>query len=156
QDDAGHKALMQEYLRRRARTSDKADDQWGLALWCEQHGLKDQAIVQYHAVLRRDPNREAAWKRLGFKKVGGHWITPERQAAQKQEAEQQHKANKHWKSLLEKWGAALSSRDKARRAEAEKGLSHVSDPRAVPAIWAVFALGKPERHRVAVRLLGQV
>ena len=156
QEDPRRKALMQEYLQRRARTSDQADDQWRLALWCEQNGLKDQAIVQYHAVLRRDPTREAAWKRLGFKKVGGHWITPDWQAAQKQESEQQHKANRHWKPLLEKWGAALSSRDKARRAEAEKGLAAVSDPRAVPAIWAVFALGGPERQRIAVRLLGQV
>ena len=60
------------------------------------------------------------------------------QAAQKHEVEQQNRANKHWRPLLEKWSAALSSRDKARRAEAEKALTEVSDPRAVPMIWAVF------------------
>jgi tetratricopeptide (TPR) repeat protein len=156
QDDPRRKALMQEYLQRRARTSDKADDQWRLAVWCEENGLKDQAIAQYHAVLRRDPNREAAWKRLGFKKVGGRWVKPEWQAAQKQESEHQSRANKHWKPLLEKWVGVLSSRDKSRRAEAEKGLAEVSDPRAVLAVWAVFAAGDAGRQKMAVRLLGQI
>ena len=27
------------------------------------------------AVIRLDPGREAAWKRLGCKKVGGRWVT---------------------------------------------------------------------------------
>ncbi len=99
QDDPRRKALMQEYFQRRAKTSEKAEDQWKLAVWCEQNGLKDQAIAQYHAVLRRDPTREAAWKRLGFKKVGGRWVKPEWQAAQKHESEQQNRANKHWKPL---------------------------------------------------------
>jgi hypothetical protein len=156
QEDPRRKALMQEYLQRRARTPDKADDQWRLALWCEQNGLKDQAIVQYHTVLRRDPTREPAWRRLGFKKVGGRWVKPELQAEQKQEAEQQAKANKHWRPLLEKWGLALASRDKARRAEAETALAGVTDPRAVPMIWAVFVPRGPEGQKVAVRLLGQV
>ncbi len=156
QDDPKRKALMQEYLQRRARTPDRADDQWKLALWCEQKGLKDQAIAQYHAVLRRDTTREAAWKRLGFKKVGGHWIKPEWQASRKHESEQQNRANKHWVPLLEKWVAALSGHDKARRAQAEEGLVQVTDPRAVPAIWAVLASKGTERQKGAVRLLGQV
>ncbi len=129
---------MQEYFQRRAKTSEKAEDQWKLALWCEQNGLKDQAIAQYHAVLRRDPSRESAWKRLGFKKVGGRWVKPEWQAAQKHESEQQNRANKHWKPLLEKWRDALFSRDKTRRAAAEEALLGVTDPRTVPMIWTVF------------------
>ncbi len=147
QDDPKRKALMQEYLQTRARTSDKAEDQWKLAVWCEQNGLKDQAIAQYHAVLRRDPTRDAAWMRLGFKKVGGRWVKPEWLAARKQESDQQGRANKHWKTSLEKWNAGLASRDKSRRAEAEKGLEEVADPRAVPAIWAVFVTGATENQK---------
>ena len=109
--------------------------------WCEENGLKDQAIAHYHAVLRRDPTRDAAWTRLGFKKVGGRWVKPEWLAARKQESDQQGRANKHWKTSLEKWNAGLASRDQSRRAEAEKGLEEVADPRAVPAIWAVFVTG---------------
>jgi hypothetical protein len=156
QDDPKRRQLTREYLERRARTADRADDQWKLAIWCEENGLKDQAIAHYHAVLRRDPGREGALRRLGFKKLGGRWIKPEWQAAQKQESEQQNKANKHWKPLLEKWSLALAGRDKARRAEAGKALSEVTDPRAVPAIWAVFAPKDTEGQKLGVRLLGQI
>src|SRR5215471_10502419 len=38
-DDPRRKALMREYLERRAKAADKADDQWKLASWCEQNGL---------------------------------------------------------------------------------------------------------------------
>ena len=86
-DDPRQKALLEEYLQRRAKTADKADDQWKLAQWCEQNGLKEQAVAHYHAVLRLDPRRDAAWKHLGFKKVGGRWIKPEWQAAAKREAD---------------------------------------------------------------------
>ena len=65
QDDPRRKAVMQEYLQHRAKTSEKAEDQWKLAVWCEQNGLKDQAIAQYHAVLRPGPDPrgrlEATW-----------------------------------------------------------------------------------------------
>ena len=91
----------------RARTPDRAQDQWKLALWCEENGLKQQASADLYQVIRLDPSREAAWKRLGFKKIGGHWDKPERLAAVKAEAQQQHKANEHWRSLLAKWREAL-------------------------------------------------
>jgi hypothetical protein len=156
QDDPNRKALVQEYLQRRAKTPDRAEDQWKLALWCEQKELKPQATAHLYRVLQLDPSREAAWKRLGYKRSGGHWDKPERLAAAKAEAQAQHKANKHWKPLLEKWSDAITNRDKTRRAEAEKSLAEVSDPRAVPAIWVVLVPGGIERQRIAVKLLGQI
>ncbi len=147
---------MKEYLARRAKAPDRADDQWKLAVWCEQNGLKAQAIAQYHAVIRLDPRREAAWKHLGFKKSGGHWVKPEWQAAAKREADEQNRANKHWKPLLERWRAGLASRDKNRRDDAEAGLAGVTDPRAVPMIWATFVPRGAEGQKTAVRVLGQI
>ncbi len=154
--DPRRQALMEEYLRRRAKAPDKADDQAKLAAWCDQNGLKAQAVAHYHAVLRLDPRREAAWKHLGFKKSGGRWVKPEQQAAARHEAEEQARANKHWRPLLEQWRAGLAHRDKARRASAEVGLAGVTDPRAVPMIWAVFALHGAEGQKTAVRVLGQI
>jgi tetratricopeptide (TPR) repeat protein len=155
-DDPRQKALLEEYLQRRAKAPDKADDQWRLAQWCEQNGLKEQAVAHYHAVLRLDPRRDAVWKHLGFKKVNGGWIKPEWQEAAKREAGEQARANKHWKSLLEKWSAGLSSRVKARRTEAEAGLASVTDPRAVPMIWAVFIARGAAGQRVALQVLRQI
>ncbi len=71
QDDPKRKALLKEYLQRRANTPETADGHWKLAMWCEQNGLKQQAIAHFHQVLKRDPSRDAAWKHLGFKKSAG-------------------------------------------------------------------------------------
>src|SRR5262249_12972652 len=43
-----------------------------------------------------------------------------------------------------------------RRAEAENGLASVTDPRAVPMVWAVFVPRGAEGQRAAVRVLAQV
>ena len=93
QEDPARKALLKEYLQRRARTSDRPDDQWKLALWCDEHGMKEQAKAHLYQVLKRDPRREAAWQRLGFKKIGGRWVKPEWLAIEKAELEAQSRAS---------------------------------------------------------------
>lgn len=156
EEDPRRKALLDEYYTRRARTPDRADDQWKLASWCDQNGLKEQAIAHYHAVLRLDPKREAAWRHLGFRKQGQGWLKPELQEAARREAEEQTRANKQWKPILERYRVGLASRIKTRREEAEAGLLAITDPRAVPMIWAVFVPKGAEGQKTAVRVLGQV
>jgi hypothetical protein len=156
EDDPGRKAKVAEYLERRAKVRDRADDLWKLAMWCEQNGLLQQATAHFYQVLQHDPTRDAAWKHLGYKKISGRWDKPERLAAARAAAELQHKANKHWAPLLEKLRGALASRDKARRSDAEKALASVSDPRAVPSIWSVFVLGGHQPQKIGVTLLGQI
>ena len=157
-NDPERKARIQEYLERRAKAADRAEDQWKLALWCEQNDLKQQATAHLFRVLQLDPSREAAWRHLGYKRIGGHWDKPERVAAAKAEADQQHKSDKHWRPLLEKWREALASRDRSRREQAEKSLTEVTDPRAVPMIWVVVvnSAAGAQHQNVAVRLLGQI
>ncbi len=146
----------EEYFKRRQKTPDRAEAHWKLALWCDQVGLKEQANAHLYRVLMLDPSREAAWKRLGFKKTGRTWSKPEQVAAAKAEALAQHKANIHWKATFEKLADALSSKDKSRRAEAEKALGEVTDPRAVPMVWLIFARGGEARQKIAVKLLSQI
>ena len=149
-------ARVEEYYQRRAKTPERADDQWKLALWCEQNDLKQHATAHLYRVVMLDPSKDAAWKRLGFKKSAGRWAKPEQVAAAKAETLAQHKANVHWKAALEKLAESLSSKDKSRREEALKTLADVTDPRAVPMVWMVFARGGEPRQKVAVRLLGQI
>ena len=75
--DPARRGILQEYLERRVKARDTADDQWKLALWCEQNRLNAQATAHLYRVVQLDPRREAAWKRLGFKKTGGGWAKPE-------------------------------------------------------------------------------
>ncbi len=154
--DAGLAARLAEYNARRARTPDSADAQWKLALWCEENGLRAEATAHLTAVVRLDPSRENAWKRLGCKKHEGRWLNDRAIALEKADAEAQKAADKKWKPLLEKYRDALRGRDQAKRDEAEKALDELADPRAVKFVWSAFATSGPWGQPIAVRVLGQV
>ena len=156
QNDPAHQAIVKEYLDRRARTPETPDAQMKLAAWCDEHGLKEQAIAHFTAVTRIAPVRDAAWKHLGYKKQGNRWVRPEEAAATKQEVVQQKQADKHWKTKLERLRDGLGSKDLARRAKAEQQLAQISDPRAVPMIWSLFVRGGERQQIAAVQMLGQI
>ncbi len=146
------KATLALYRARRDKSPDTAQAHWQLAQWCEENGLKAEAHLT--AVVRLNPAREEAWKKLGFRKQKGRWMTAERAAAQRTEIDLQHKADAHWYPLLEKWNGWLSR--KSKRDEAESALAQVHDPRAVPSVWKVFMLGGQAEQERAVRLLRQI
>jgi tetratricopeptide (TPR) repeat protein len=156
QDDPAYRALIREYLERRVQATHKADSQMRLAAWCEQKGLKPQAIAHYHEVVQLDPSREVAWRHLGYKKLGDRWVKAEEATAEKLEAERQRYADKRWRAKLEKLREGLEGKDAARRVRAERALSAVTDPRAVPMIWAVFVCGGERLQLAAVQMLGQI
>jgi hypothetical protein len=152
-DPASLEALA-EYDRRRAASDDSADDQWALGVWCEQNGLPLQARAHFTSVARLDPSRDAAWKRLGCKKVDGRWMTAAQVAAYKLDRDEQEAADRRWRPRLEKWRDQL--RDERRRADAEAGLAGVRDPRAVPSIVRTFGTASESDQRHVVQLLGQI
>jgi hypothetical protein len=155
-DDEAYNAAMAEYAARRQHLQNTADSHWKMALWCEEKGLKPEAKAHLAIVLELDPSREAAWKRLGFKKHKNRWVTDAGLAAEKAEAEAQKAADKHWKPLLARWRSWLSEKDQAKRAEAAKGLGALTDPRAVPSVWLTFAGGTTAAQTIAVQVLGQI
>jgi hypothetical protein len=156
QDDPARRALLREYMERRVKAAETADDQWKLALWCDQAGLADQAAVHFLRVVKLDPRREAAWRRLGYKRTGGRWVKPEVLTAEKAELEAQARADKLWKPRLDHWRDGLKQRDKAGRAFAESALGQITDPRAVPMVWMTFARGDASSQGRAVTILSQI
>ena len=150
-------AATAEYLQKRVRTAETADAQYKLALWCEENGLGAQAVAHLRRVVKLEPGREAAWKRLGYKKqANGRWAIPAQAAAEKAEAEAQKQANRLWTPRLEHWRTDLDGKLKAKRAAADAGLAGVTDPRAIPAVWSVFGRGDEARQAVALRLFRQI
>ena len=103
---------------------------------------------------RLDPQRESAWKKLGYEKQNGRWVSTAEVKAARAEADAQRKADAHWRPLLLKWKTWLGQ--DSRRAEAEAALAAVDDPRAVPAIWRVFAHGGPADQERAIDMLGRL
>jgi len=147
-------AALAEYNARRTTLKNNAESHWRMALWCEQKGLKPEAIAHLTTVTRLDPSRAAAWKRLGFKQHGGRWTTDKQLAAERAEHEAQRQAEKRWRPLMLKWRDALAH--PRQRANTEQSLALVDDPRAVPVVWSVFAKGTAPQQLRAVQLLGQI
>jgi hypothetical protein len=155
-NDPAQQALIREYLDRRALTAHTPEDQMKLADWCAKNRLKDQAQAHYNAVIRLDPSRDAAWRHLGYRKQGMRWVKPEELAAEKQEAVRQKQADRRWSPKMEKLRNDMQSKDAARRARAEQVLAEVTDPRAVPSIWAVFVPGGVRHQMAAIQMFGQI
>ncbi len=59
------KATLALYHARRDKSPDTAQAHWQLARWCEDNGLKVEAEAHLTAVVRLNPAREEAWKKLG-------------------------------------------------------------------------------------------
>jgi hypothetical protein len=125
-----------------------------LGAWCQEQGLKDEAIAHFTMAAQYDPYLDAPRKRLGYVKRQGRWMTREKIAAEEQEAAAQRKADRYWEPLLRKWKSDL--REPRRRQEAEKSLAMVTDPRAVPSIARSFAAGTPDDQLRASAMLGRI
>jgi hypothetical protein len=148
QADLPHQRVLDEYRSRRARMGGSAGAHWKMALWCREHGLDAEAAAHLTVVTQLDPGHEAAWKRLHYKKHGGRWLTDEQVAAEQAEAAAQGAADKSWTTRLENWRSGLE--DKSKRGESADALRAVTDPRAVPSVWAIFAIGDESRQNVFV------
>ncbi|WP_165226162.1 polymorphic toxin-type HINT domain-containing protein [Aquisphaera insulae] len=154
-DDA-RAARVREYLERRAKTLMRADSQVKLAEWCEQNHLTEQAQAHYRLAVRLDPSRELAWRRLGYKRQGRHWVHPDEEAARKAEADAQKKANADWQPRMVKIREGLLAANPAAREAAERQLAAITDRRATPSIMTILATGNERLQLDAVQALGQL
>lgn len=125
-----------------------------LGMWCEQAGLKAEAVAHFTAAAQLDPFHDATWKHLGYVKHHGRWLSHEQIAAEEREALAQRQADRHWEPILKRWKERLA--DPHRAGEAKAQLAHLTEPRAVPAIVRVFGHMVSAEEPPAVRLLRQI
>ena len=71
-------------------------------LWCEQNGLKDQAVAHFHQALRLDPSARSPGSTWGTRRSAAGGKSRRRRPRPKHEAQEQQRANKHWRPILEK------------------------------------------------------
>ena len=151
--DPEYASALATYNGRRARMADTADAHWKLSLWCEQHGLKPEATAHLTRVVQLEPGREAAWRRLGYRKLGRRWVTDEQIAAETAEARAQKDADRHWEPILARLRGWIG--DKSKESELTAALGTITDPRAVPLVWSMFSRGKLPQ-KAALRVLRQI
>ncbi|QEH34105.1 hypothetical protein OJF2_26390 [Aquisphaera giovannonii] len=144
--------LMKEYLALRVKTPPTAAGQWKLGLWCEQRGLAGAAAVHFAEVVRLDPSREAAHRKLGHRKVGGRWLSPEAIAA----AEEQKAADRLWAGRLRRIHKDIHGRNgREKQAAAQAALDAITDPKAVLPLYREFG-SEPKDQVMLVQVLGQI
>ena len=125
-----------------------------LGLWCEENGLKPQALAHFTKSLQLDSYHEPTLRHLGYVKHHGRWMSHEQIAADQREALAEKHAAEHWEPRLRKWAEDL--RLPSRRAAAEAELAKVTDPHAVRSIVRLFAEKTPDSQLMAARLLRQI
>ena len=85
--DPDRAAALAEYELKRQKAAYTADAQWALG-HLGRRARPARAIAKAHltAVIRLDPSREVAWKKLGYKKHDGRWVTDTQLALEKADA----------------------------------------------------------------------
>ena len=149
------RASLDEYNAMRAKAPNTADGHWKVGLWCEQKGLKEQAEMEFLVVCQLDPNREAAWKKLGYLKQNGKWTTPAKIAAERAEADGAEEGR--LRTGGRSFKAGRPGWPEKRNGQSRNALlAAIKDPRAVPSIWKMFATGGPEDQEMAIDMLGHI
>jgi hypothetical protein len=144
---------LAKYNELREKTPHTAAAQSRLATWCEEHGLKAEAYAHYAEVVRLDPRREAAWRKLGYKKYGDRWMTE----AQIAEAEEQKKQDRIWGPRLGKIHKDIHGANGVKRREqAQASLDAIADPKAIPSLYREFGHSGPVDQLILVQVLGQI
>ena len=154
--DGALAAKLAEYNARRAKARTTAKGQYALASWCDQNGLSAEAEAHYSAVVRIDPSRSDAWRKLGCRRYKGRWLNDEQIAAMTATATARREADRRWMPELSDLKNGLRSNDPADRERAEAALASVRDPLAVPSVWRTFVNSKSPNLARAVQILGQI
>jgi hypothetical protein len=145
--------VISEYNVLKTKTPMTAAARWKLALWCEEHRLKDLAFVHLGEVISLDPGRDAAWRKLGFKKQGNRWVS-EAEVAEEQELK---KADKRWGPVLKRLHKDIhGTNGKPRRVAAEAEFDKITDPRAVVAAYREFGGGGETDHWLLIDFLSRI
>ncbi|MGO9924386.1 MAG: polymorphic toxin-type HINT domain-containing protein [Isosphaeraceae bacterium] len=125
-----------------------------LGLWCEQNGLKAEAMAHFTQAVVLDPYRDATWKHLGYVKQDGRWVSREQAEADRVDAAAQQKADRYWEPTLRRWRTWLG--EKLRAEEARVRLAKLNEPRAAASVMRVFGPGGESDQIIALEILGRI
>ena len=119
-------------------------------------GSRIKPAAHFSRVVELDPNNAAAWKRLGYKRVGGQWRTGEEIEQVRDRQKQVRSDLAQWRPKVLKLRQALSASDGERRESARRQLLAIGDPAAIPALEIVLASSGETAATSAVDAIGKI
>jgi hypothetical protein len=128
-------SLLEEYRNRRETARPTVQGLLSLAHWCRQHGLKDQTRAHCLSALAiaDDQDKATIYPRLGYRRVGNQWLSPQELADWKHAVNDAEAARREWGPRLERIARMFEGSSK-QRVNARAELNAITDPRAAPAI----------------------
>ncbi|MEM7477645.1 MAG: hypothetical protein AAF483_21870, partial [Planctomycetota bacterium] len=138
-----NKKVLDEYEQRREQLPDTALAHTSLANWCLRSGLKLQAKGHFEHLLTINTDDLNARAALGYRRVGGEWISPEQIQAS-------FEKNQRFQASVAEYGKALITIRKQLgatehwRSVARESLKQITDPAAAPAVEAILGSGGSE------------
>lgn len=156
--------VVSEYQRLARSAPDTVEDHWRLAEWCREHELDDQSQSHLERILELDPDHAQARRLLGYREVGGAWMTRDevmaarglvkyngkyhtRQHIELLEREEQTRASAtDWSNRLDRWRRWLTSRRQDRAEQAREEIAAIRDPSA--AVPLVKMLRREEHYEL--------
>ncbi len=65
---------FQEYETRREKARDVANDQFELAAWCDERGLRAERLKHLKRAIKLDPDHKPSRLALGYVRLGALWV----------------------------------------------------------------------------------
>jgi len=136
---AGKDNELAAYEAKREKMPDTLGGQLDLARWCQKNGLFAQARAHYARALQFDPDNRQARTSLGYRHVGGTWMT-------KADLDELTARSQRLTLALNKWmpkvaailSTALSGQLQAINA-ARKQLADIENSQSIPALEYAFS-----------------
>ena len=129
-----------EYLSKRDKLVDTADNHRELAKWCRKNRLPSEERLHWTKVLEFESDDVEALEALRLKWHDGRMLTPEQIAAEKKQAGERLQALRQWRPRALKWRAALTGKSAEAAAAARRELVDLRDLSALPALEGVLAV----------------
>jgi hypothetical protein len=154
-----------EYEEIKGQYADSAEDQFKLAVWCEQHKLWRQRREHLQKVIELDPDHAQAREKLGYVKQDGKWLTGQELKEAKglvrfggryvtpqekeilEQKKHEDEAVREWHQKIRMWKNWLAGNDPAKSRQGEERLRAIQDPHAVEAVAGQFGKDKSEALR---------
>ncbi len=132
----GSDEALAQYNELKAKARRTVAEQSKLAMWCEEHGLKAEAFAHYAEVVRLDPKKEVAWRKLGFRKYANRWMTD----AQIAELEDQKKSERIWLPQLKRIHRDIHGTNGTKKRDpARAAFEAIREEKAIPSLYREFA-----------------
>ncbi|HEY4263359.1 MAG TPA: polymorphic toxin-type HINT domain-containing protein [Schlesneria sp.] len=134
--DGSYATAWEEYQNRRKASVKTMESQLALADWCSRSKLPEQERAHLMQVLMLAPpnfDSKPIYKRMGYRLVGGQWLTTSDQREQEAAARRHEQQLREWRSVAERIGRNWNTNAKQRKS-AEAELKKIENSAAIPAL----------------------